>query len=407
MLRRLQWRFIRVAMVSLLVVFLFLLAAINLLNYWNFRGGADAMLRLIADNDGRLPDYVDITAGELHPEEGLHFNEETPFFTRFFVVHGSEGHEIQELQLEKIAAITGADAERYYAEAVSSGKTYGFCDDYRYLVTSEDGAEQVVFLDCERDLQAVRTFLWISVAVAAFAYGAVFLLVYVLSGRAIRPMVRNLEQQKQFITDAGHELKTPLTVISTSADVLSGELRDNEWLRNIRRQTAHMKDLIDHLITLSRMEEEEPRMNRDTFNLSDAVWDVAAQFQPVAEAQGKKLLLNIEDDVPFRGDAAAIEQMISLLLDNAVKYSDGGSTIRLRLHRDRGAVLTLENDCALPEDLDPERLFDRFYRLDPARSRSTGGSGIGLAVARAIAQAHGGTLTAETVAGGIRFTAEI
>lgn len=407
MLKKLQWRFIRVAMLSLLVVFLFLLAAINLLNYWNFRGSADAMLRLIAANDGRLPDYVDVAAEDFHPEAGLRFNEETPFFTRFFVVHGSDGHEVQDLQMEKIAAISGSDAERYYTEAISSGKTYGYCDQYRYLVSSENGEEQVVFLDCERDLQAVKTFLIISVAVAAFAYGTVFLLVYVLSGRAIRPILRSMEQQKQFITDAGHELKTPLTVISTSADVLDGELPDNEWLRNIQRQTIHMSELIDHLITLSRMEESDNQMRRDTFNLSDAVWDVAAQFRAVAEAQGKELLLNIEDDVMFRGDAAAMEQMLSLLLDNAVKYSDSASTIRLRLHRERNVILTLENDCTLPDGLDPERLFDRFYRLDPARSRHTGGSGIGLAVARAIAQAHGGTLKATAGEHCIRFVAEI
>ena len=407
MLKKLQWRFIRVAMLSLLVVFLFLLAAINLLNYWNFRGSADAMLRLIAANDGRLPDYVDVAAEDFHPEAGLRFNEETPFFTRFFVVHGNDGHEVQDLQMEKIAAISGSDAERYYTEAISSGKTYGYCDQYRYLVSSENGEEQVVFLDCERDLQAVKTFLIISVAVAAFAYGTVFLLVYVLSGRAIRPILRSMEQQKQFITDAGHELKTPLTVISTSADVLDGELPDNEWLRNIQRQTIHMSELIDHLITLSRMEESDNQMRRDTFNLSDAVWDVAAQFRAVAEAQGKELLLNIEDDVMFRGDAAAMEQMLSLLLDNAVKYSDSASTIRLRLHRERNVILTLENDCTLPDGLDPERLFDRFYRLDPARSRHTGSSGIGLAVARAIAQAHGGTLTATAGEHCIRFVAEI
>lgn len=407
MLKKLQWRFIRVAMLSLLVVFLFLLTAINLLNYWNFQSGADAMLRLIAANDGRLPDYVDVAADDFHPEAGLRFNEETPFFTRFFVVHGSDGHEVQDLQMEKIAAITGSDAERYYTEAVSSGKTYGYCGQYRYLVSSENGEEQVVFLDCERDLQAVETFLIISVAVAAFAYGTVFLLVYVLSGRAIRPIWRNMEQQKQFITDAGHELKTPLTVISTSADVLDGELPHNEWLRNIQRQTTHMSELIEHLITLSKMEESDNQMRRDTFNLSDAVWDVAAQFRAVAEAQGKELLLNIEDDVMYRGDAAAIEQMLSLLLDNAVKYADSGSTIRLRLHKERNVILTLENDCTLPEGLDPERLFDRFYRLDPARARNTGGSGIGLAVARAIALAHGGTLTASAGDHCICFTAEI
>lgn len=404
MLKRLQHRFIRIAMGSLLAVFLFLLIAINWINSWSFREGADAMLRLIAENDGRLPDYVQITAGEFQPEPSVRFTAETPFFTRFFVVHGSGG-QVSDVQMEKIAAVTGEDAEQYYRDAVNSGREYGFCGEYRYLVTEEGGQSLVVFLDCSRDLQAVRSFLGISAAVAAVAYGAVFLLVSLLSRRAIRPMLRSIEQQKQFITDAGHELKTPLTIISTSADVLDAELPGNEWLQNIRRQAERMTGLVGHLITLSRMDEETGPLRRDPFVLSEAVWDVTMQFRPLAEACGKRLCPDIQDDILFRGDTAAIWQMLSLLLDNAVRYADDGSAIRLRLRQERSIVLEIENDCTLPEGLDPERLFDRFYRLDPARARNSGGSGIGLAVARAIAVRHGGMLRAVTGDGLIRFIA--
>ena len=149
----------------------------------------------------------------------------------------------------------------------------------------------------------------------------------------------------------------------------------------------------------------EMALRADPFMLSEAVWDVAAQFRAVAEAGGKRLQLEIQDDVSFRGDAAAVQQMLSLLLDNAVKYSEPGSAIRLRLHRERQAVLEIGNVCHLPEGTDVERLFDRFYRLDPARSRDSGGSGIGLAVARAIAERHGGTLRAEYNGSYIRFVA--
>ena len=122
-------------------------------------------------------------------------------------------------------------------------------------------------------------------------------------------------------------------------------------------------------------------------------------------ACGKRLCPDIQDDILFRGDTAAIWQMLSLLLDNAVRYADDGSAIRLRLRQERSIVLEIENDCTLPEGLDPERLFDRFYRLDPARARNSGGSGIGLAVARAIAVRHGGMLRAVTGDGLIRFIA--
>lgn len=404
MLKRLRWKFIRIAMGSMLAVFCFLLIAINLINYWQFLSSADAMLRLIGQNGGRLPEYGQILTGELRPEPQVLFDEETPFFTRFFVVVG-RGAEAADVQMEQIAAVTEADAKDYYAEAVHGGKTFGFVDDYRYWAAWEGDTCRVIFLDCSRELQSQLTFGIISVSVAAVAYLAIFLLVYLLSRRAIRPIARNFERQKQFITDAGHELKTPLTIISTSADVLDAELPGNEWVSNIRRQAARMTELIANLITLSRMNEEGAPIRQDLFVLSEAVWDVAAQYQSMAEARGKELQLHIEDDVAFCGDAAAIQQMLSLLLDNAVQYADDGSTIVLRLRQERDVVLEIENRCTLPEDLDPERLFDRFYRLDPARSRSSGGSGIGLSVARAIAQRHGGSLRAAAEPGGIRMTA--
>ena len=404
MLKRLRWKFIRIAMGSMLAVFCFLLIAINLINYWQFLGSADAMLRLIGRNDGRLPDYGQILNGEFRPEPWLLFNEETPFFTRFFVVVGGED-QVTNVQMEQIAAVTEDDAETYFLQAVDSGKTSGFVEDYRYLATRDGTSWRVIFLDCSREIRSQLTFVLISVSVAAVAYLAIFLLVYLLSRRAIRPIARNFERQKQFITDAGHELKTPLTIISTSADVLDAELPDNEWVANIRRQTARMTGLIANLIMLSRMNEEGAPLRQDPFVLSEAVWDVAAQYQSMAEARGKELQLHIEDDVAFCGDAAAIQQMLSLLLDNAVQYADAGSVIVLRLRQERDVVLEIANRCTLPEDLDPERLFDRFYRLDPARSQSSGGSGIGLSVARAIAERHGGTLRAAVEPGRICMTA--
>ena len=405
MLRRLQWRFIGITMGATLAVLLLLLGAIHLINYWNFRSSADAMLRLIAENDGRLPEYGQVAAGELRPEPGLSYTEETPFLTRFFVVRGDASHRVVAVEMEQIAEISEEDARAYYAEAAERGPGYGFCGTYRYYLTADGDGELAVFLNCERDLRSVYTFLGISASVAVVAYGLVFVAVYLLSKRIIRPMLRSLEKQRQFVTDAGHELKTPMTIISTSADVLDAELPGNEWVANIRCQAARLSDLIANLVTLSRMDEESLPVRPDAFVLSEAVWDVAAQFRAVAEARGKQLQLDIQDDVSFRGEAAAIQQMLSLLLDNAVKYADDGSVIRLRLRRERSVVLEISNACRLPPDVDTERLFDRFYRLDPARSRESGGSGIGLAVARAIAERHGGTLRAETDGRRICFTA--
>lgn len=392
MLKRLQWRFIRIAMGSTLLVFVFLLAAINVLSYGRLLQGADAMLRFISDNDGRLPEYAQVLSGDLRPEPAVHYTEETPFFTRFFVVHG-DGTTVTDVEMERIAAVSETEASDFYVQALQQEKEYGFCGDYRYRAVENGEDTTVVFLNFEPDRRTALNTLLISATVAAVAYLAVFLLVYLLSKRAIRPMLRSAEQQKQFLTDAGHELKTPLTIISTSADVLDAELPNNEWVASIRRQAGRMSGLIANLITLSRMEEETPFQN-DSFVLSEAVWDVAEQYRAVAETLQRRLMLEIADGVEIRGDAAAIQQMLSLLLDNAVRYADEGTTIALRLYVLREIILEVENGCTLPDDLDPERLFDRFYRVDTTRSRTTGGSGIGLSVARAIVEHHGGTLTA-------------
>lgn len=403
MLKRLQRRFIRIAMGSTLLVFLFLLVAINALNYGRLLQGADAMLRFISGSGGRLPEYAQVLDGEFRPEPAVHYTEETPFFTRFFVVYG-DGSTVTDVQMERIAAVSESEAAAFYTQALEQGQEYGFCGDYRYRAITDNAETMVVFLNFEPDRHVARNTLLISAVVAAVAYGAVFLLVYVLSKRAIRPMLRSAEQQKQFLTDAGHELKTPLTIIATSADVLDTELPNNEWVASIRRQAGRMSGLIANFITLSRMEEETPFHN-DPFVLSEAVWDVAEQYRAIAETRERRLVLEIQDDVEFRGDAAAIQQMLSLLLDNAVRYADSGATIALRLYVLRDIILEVENGCTLPEDLDPERLFDRFYRVDTDRSRTTGGSGIGLAVARAIVERHGGALTADRTEQTICFRA--
>ena len=163
--------------------------------------------------------------------------------------------------MERIAAVSETEAADFYVQALQQEKEYGFCGDYRYRAVENGEDTTVVFLNFEPDRRTALNTLLISATVAAVAYLAVFLLVYLLSKRAIRPMLRSAEQQKQFLTDAGHELKTPLTIISTSADVLDAELPNNEWVASIRRQAGRMSGLIANLITLSRMEEETPFQN--------------------------------------------------------------------------------------------------------------------------------------------------
>ena len=292
-------------------------------------------------------------------------------------------------------SVTAEDTQEYLSAALVHGAGYGYCGSYRYFVAQEDGENIAIFLDCYHELRAMRVVLVWSLLADAACILLVFLLVVLLSRRAIDPVVRSAEQQKQFITDVGHELKTPLTVITTCLSVLEMETGKNKWIDKIQAQTDKMRDLVNDLVTLSRMDEDASPLRHAPFSASEAVGETAESFRAFAEERGHALRLTIAPDVTYTGDEYAVRQLVSILLDNAVKYASEGTPIDFSMERRRkGLVLTCRNDCAPipPEKL--QRLFDRFYRADPSRSAGTGGFGLGLSVARSIAEGHHGSARA-------------
>lgn len=247
----------------------------------------------------------------------------------------------------------------------------------------------------------------LTAAAIVFCTLMTYMLLRLFSRRAIDPVVRSAEQQKQFITDAGHELKTPLTVITTCLSVLEMETGKNKWIDKIQAQTDKMRDLVNDLVTLSRMDEERPPVIMADFDISAAVAETADSFADSAQAAGLTLEQDIESGLSYHGDEAQIRQLCSILLDNAVKYALDTSPVRIGLKKEKsGIVLRCSNACAeLPQE-ELNKLFDRFYRPDKSRSSETGGFGIGLSIARSIAQAHRGTIKAAAPQPGIiEFTA--
>lgn len=220
----------------------------------------------------------------------------------------------------------------------------------------------------------------------------------ILSKRIVRPVAESYEKQKQFITDAGHELKTPMTIISADADLAEMECGENQWISDIRRQAQRLTDLTNDLIYLSRMEEEQPKLQRIDFPLSDVTEEMAQSFQALAKSQEKEFTLHIQPMISFTGDEKAIRQLLSILLDNALKYSPAGGQLKLVLEKQgRSIVLLVSNTSAQPIEQDKlPHLFDRFYRTDQSRSSQTGGYGLGLSIARSIVLAHKGKIRAES-----------
>ena len=236
-----------------------------------------------------------------------------------------------------------------------------------------------------------------------------FALITFFSGRIIRPILDAYEKQKRFITDASHEIKTPLTIISADTDVLEMEYGGSEWLSDIRAQTRRLAGLTNELVTLSRMEEPDYKLSLLEFSVSDAVSETAANFQALAQAQGKKLILKVPPMLTLTGNEKSIRQLVGILMDNALKFSPEETDILLVLEKQsRGLRLSVTNlsDTEIPKE-HLNLLFDRFYRTDPSRNSDSGGHGIGLSVAKAIVTAHGGKIQASSEGRLITITASI
>lgn len=394
MLKKLRRRFIAAAMAAIGAVTLVLLCAVNLWNYKITTDSLDATLDIMSLT-GSYSSGKDYSLPEIF---GGHSSEEM-YMTRFFAVYYDQNGKAAGVFRDYIATVSVEQALSYSSDALSSGRERGYYGDYRYRVIGASGGSIVVFLNAVPEQQSMKTLLRVSVIVSLLALLAAFALITAFSKKATAPYMKNMQLQKQFITDAGHELKTPLTSISTSADVLKLETGENEWVDNIQKQAARMSKLVANLVTLSKLDEGAQMPDMCDFSLSDAAWEVSEPFELRAVAQGKKYSRSIEDNITVHGDMAAVQQMISILLDNAFKYSDEGGEIRLSVRKQhKGSVIEVYNTCAEGSLGDISRFFDRFYRADKARS-ADGGTGIGLSIARAVAEAHGGSISAESADG--------
>ena len=411
MIKKLRRKLIAACMISLAIVLTVILGGVNVMSYQKVIADADTVLALLGSNDGvfpqnhggpwMLPDGEPPMDGmpvrqELFGQKGL--SPETPYESRFFSVVLSGDGQVLQTDTGQITAVDDETAGVYAQSVVQSGHTAGFWGDYRYLVLTEGETTRVIFLDCGRGLSSFRTTLLASAALALLGLLAVLALLLVLSHRIVRPVAESYAKQKQFITDAGHELKTPMTIISADADLLELECGENQWLTDIRRQTQRLTGLTNDLIYLSRMEEEQPKLQRIEFPLSDVAEEMAQSFQAIAKSQEKDFTLCIQPMLSCTGDEKAIRQLLSILLDNALKYTPTGGHLELRLEKQgRNLILTVSNTTIQPVERDGlSHFFDRFYRSDQSRNSQTGGYGLGLSIARSIVLSHRGKIRAES-----------
>lgn len=408
MIKELKRKFVLISISAVALVLILIIGSINIVNYRDIVVKAEYILDVLANGGGKFPDVpeedkngdettlVSESADLVEPDENIEMQYERRFFTVTFI---SDTELV--INLDKIAAVDTETAVRYAFELNSKGRNKGFKGYYRYMKTSviTDSGEKdmYIFLDCNRELLTFYNFLFTSITVSVIGLLLVLMLLIVFSKFAIKPIAESYEKQKRFVTDASHELKTPLTIISANADVLEIEQGSSEWIDSIRNQVVRLKDFTEKLVLLAKMDEEGAPLNKQAFSLSDAVKNTVENFRASIDVGHKTLACDIDSDINYYGDEEMIKVLADVLIDNAVKYSNDGGTIHISLKADYSNCIFTVYNTADYIDVDKlDMIFERFYRLDESRNSGMGGHGIGMSAAKAIVTAHGGTITADS-----------
>ncbi len=396
MIYRLRKKFIWICILSFIAVFSVVIILIYATTVMQTTRTLDRHADMISQNDGKFPDFNEQRPGTGRPVPPEGFNRESPFTTRYFTVKFDRRTNNIFSDTEQIASVSEKEAEEYAQMALKNGVERGWVNNYRYKIYDTENGTAIVFVSGVNAMENNQNFMLGTLSVFALCSVIIIVLIIFTSKRAVKPAAESYEKQKQFITNANHELKTPLTLIRTNLDILEAEVGENEWLSDIRDEALLMNELVDRMVLLARMDEDSTDIEKKEFSLSDAVSDTVSSFSSAVQSNGKLLTVNVSS-LSYFGDEAGIRQIISILMDNALKYCDDGGEINVTLTGgDRYPILCVENSYAAVGGIELERLFDRFYRADKARTYGTG-FGIGLSMAKAIAEKHRGSITAYSI----------
>ena len=404
MTKTLKRRFIIFTMTAVSCLLLFIVLAINGLNWMMLDRQSDMILETLVDADG-IFQKMDFNRP---PHFARPLNMDRMRSSRFFIVSSDAFGNIMDINIEQISSIDSKSAKNYALKVLKTDKEYGRVDRYKYAVKKMGSNIIIFFMDTSEQSESFYMVLFASTAIALLCWMILLIIVILLSGKVIRPVLVGMEKQKQFITNAGHEMKTPLAIIQSNNDTMALIHGENKYNVHIRNQTKRLNVLMSNLLTLAKLDEEIP-LPRENVHISD----VTKELLPVyaEEAQGKNIhfQVQIEQDIVIQINKESYRQLLTIILDNALKYTpDYGKIQLLLIQNGKQVQIVEENTCDSSLESDPERLFERFYRGDMARTqgKENSGYGIGLSAARAICENFNGTLKAEYPSSdSIRFTA--
>ena len=397
MIRALRRRFILGAMLALAILLLVMNCGVIAGSYLQMERRLDQTLE-------RLMDSPEPEARPEPPKENPREpKDKIPLFGYEISAHGpQEAYYLvrvepgggMDVDARGVMEVDEAALQQVVCEILATGAEKGKADVYKFaLRRREDGGALVVLLDNSAALQAMMNMLRPMMIVNALGLVGMFLILLPLSKRMVRSYAVNVEKQKQFITNAGHEIKTPVAIIQSNIDAMELIQGENKWSRNIRGQVTRLRALLNDLLALARLDEGRAEQKRTQVELGALVAEEIEAERERCAARGLRLRSEIGAEVRLRGDARGLGQLVHALLDNAVQYADAGGWIEVKLGKSSRRVrLTLRNSVSRLPDCPPERLFERFYRGDSARTQGTAGCGVGLSAAQSIVEAHRGRI---------------
>ena len=388
MLNKLRVQFVLGSTLAVLIALMMVMVPVYFLVGSAFTAQMDAILDVLIQNDGDMP----VNRVRIEGNRFIEITEEQQFETRFFSVKFDENGEAVNINTSYVFSIDEDEALQIAGQIRQRGRLSGsiLYDGSRYLYKSALRFDEtlIVFVDCTSRYWIIRQAMMYLIVVGLVILLIFSLIIGKLSTRIVQPFIENSEKQKRFITNASHELKTPLAVISANTEMQELEGGKTKWTEATMRQVKRLNALVSELVTLSRLDEKDEIKLSDV-NATVIVKEQADSFEQVVTTQNKNFERSIADDVIVKAEERSVQELCSILLDNAAKYCDEGGCVKIELTGGKNARLTVSNDYAAGEGVDYRRFFDRFYREDESHNSKKSGFGIGLSIAQEIARRLG------------------
>lgn len=396
MIKALRKKFIFSSMTAITVLIIVLLSGINIFNIYSVSGQNKSTLNFLISNSIHIQPEI---PNGIKPPEKSGFDFKPPEEDRrqsavYFKVSEDGSGKIIDIDVSRIPSVTQKEAKAIYNSITDKeGKVKSFLYKVKYL--PDNLGREIYFLSLKEQNYSVLRVALLSFGAGIICWGLMLLLIVMLSQKAIRPIAENLEKQKRFITDAGHEIKTPLSIIMANTEALELHTGENKWTANIKNQTLRLNGLMQKLLLLAKANGNEAPVNKEDISLSLLAVQTAEAFSESAKQRNLCFKTDIENEIIIKGDKEHFISLFSVLIDNAVKYATENTCIEICLKKNKNILFSVKNRCnTLPECL-PADLFDRFYRGNSARTQKSGGYGIGLSVAKAITELYSGSISAE------------